>query len=146
MDKGSGRTQGATDVWYFVQGLHSIVRLDTLPEKGTLSEKQPDPKEISHLGCRLCTYVIKCLNAISATDCLTEEVGDEQHGKIPPVKQQLSEIISRPNMEALVGYCPVAAVERLEGSWYIDQGVTEWRARDILTRGILRQVDEVDCN
>jgi len=71
VDKGSGRTQGATDVWYFVQGLHSIVRLDTLPEKETLSEKQADPKEISHLGCRLCMYVIKCLNAISATDCLT---------------------------------------------------------------------------
>jgi hypothetical protein len=59
VEKGSGRTRGASDVRYFVRGLHSIVRLDTLPEKETSCEKQPGWKEFSHLGCRLCTYVAK---------------------------------------------------------------------------------------
>jgi len=45
------------------KGSNSIVRAGHSPEKETLSEKQADPKEISHLGCRLCMYVIKCLNA-----------------------------------------------------------------------------------
>ena len=57
VEKGSGRTQGASDVWYFVWGLYSIIWLDTLPEKETLCEKQPNPKEFSQLGCQLCTYI-----------------------------------------------------------------------------------------
>lgn len=50
----SGKTTGASDVWYFVRGLHSNIRPATLPETESLSEKQPDPSNFMHLGCRLC--------------------------------------------------------------------------------------------
>jgi hypothetical protein len=50
-------SSGASDVWYFVRGLHTNIRPHTLPEKDTPSEKRPSLKEFEHLGCRLCKYV-----------------------------------------------------------------------------------------
>ncbi|CAA7268999.1 unnamed protein product [Cyclocybe aegerita] len=45
----------ATDIWYFTQGLKSNIRPETMPEKETLTEERPSPKQYSHLGCILCT-------------------------------------------------------------------------------------------
>jgi len=96
VEKGSGRTQGASDVWYFVRGLHSIVRLDTLPEKETLCEKRPDSKEFSHLGCRLCTYVAKYFMPYSHLTFFLE-TSNGQRGKMLLVKHQLFETTSSSN-------------------------------------------------
>ncbi|KAF8143845.1 hypothetical protein K438DRAFT_1993386 [Mycena galopus ATCC 62051] len=53
LDKPTTSGAAATDVWYFVLGVHSSVALDSLPEKSEMTEKRPD-KEFSHLACRLC--------------------------------------------------------------------------------------------
>lgn len=98
LSKRGSKTQGASDVWYFTQGIHSIVRPDTRPEKEILSEKQPNPKEYSHLACRLCTYVIEnqCRIQFDADD--TQVVTTGPLGKTRLARLQLFGITSSSNM------------------------------------------------
>ena len=54
VERGHDLVSGALDVWYFVRGLQTNAKPDTLPEKELLSEKRPDKMEYKHFGCRLC--------------------------------------------------------------------------------------------
>jgi hypothetical protein len=54
LDHAKKNTAEASDIWYFLRGLSSAARPQTLPERETLSEKRPDPKVYTHLACHLC--------------------------------------------------------------------------------------------
>ncbi|CAA7265591.1 unnamed protein product [Cyclocybe aegerita] len=46
----------ATDVWYFMRGLHTNERPDMMPAQETPSENWPKIEEFSHLGCIICLF------------------------------------------------------------------------------------------
>ncbi|KAJ7790833.1 hypothetical protein B0H14DRAFT_2625605 [Mycena olivaceomarginata] len=49
-----GRYSPPFHVWYFIRGVHSDTKPESLPEREVISTKRPG-KEFSHLACRLCT-------------------------------------------------------------------------------------------
>lgn len=56
VETGTGCTTGATDVWYFVQGVNSKTK-PVQPQNNKVSGKRPSPKEFAFLACRLCKCV-----------------------------------------------------------------------------------------
>lgn len=55
LDKNDTDGTVASDVWYFMRGVHTRAKLASLLERETLTTKRPEPTEFAYLSCRLCS-------------------------------------------------------------------------------------------
>ncbi|KAJ6597887.1 hypothetical protein B0H10DRAFT_1959640 [Mycena sp. CBHHK59/15] len=54
LDKRTSSSASATDVWYFVRGVHTDAKPATPLSEIEMTPKRPDRKEFSHVACRFC--------------------------------------------------------------------------------------------